>query len=69
MIIDLTVSLSPILFVFINYTDRPPDITTGCSDINECSANSTYTGDYCTDIQTSCTNTVGSWTCTCATGQ
>ena len=47
-----------ILFIFI-----------GCSDINECSANSTYTGGYCTDTKTSCTNTVGSWTCTCDTGR
>ena len=40
---------------------------TGCSDIDECTANTTYTSDYCNNLA-SCTNNVGSWTCTCNTG-
>ena len=39
----------------------------GCSDIDECTDNSTYTSNYCNNLA-SCTNNVGSWTCTCNTG-
>ena len=40
----------------------------GCSDIDECTDNSTYTSNYCNNLA-SCTNNVGSWTCTCNTGK